>query len=226
MANENTSAPDDTTGDTTPQGQPGDGTTTTSNAPPADGTPQATQPSGHHQQPPQQHGQPHAHPGGAQQSLTDIVTKPTTQAQLKQSLSVYAATGVGIGVAAYMLIGAFGGGGGFGGQLISGILGLTAIMSLGSAGPLLAGLVGWRTQTHLPDEPDNFVYATAATSAAIGHILLFFIGGFLVSSKVSSDSGLKLGELAVPTLVTAAVAGGVAIVAVYAADTFTTPSNQ
>lgn len=138
-------------------------------------------------------------------------------------LATFLAVGVGIGVAGYFSLDAFGSGDGFGAQLARSVFGVVSVVFVSLVGAPVAATVGARSGAS--PAGDLRAYLAVAASSLVGHIAMFVVAITIISSKLGSGSdgsGINLGEFLGP-MALAAVGVALTGVAVAAAVRYLDP---
>lgn len=159
-------------------------------------------------------GQP-AQSGVGQESITDLLTKPLTQAYIKAIAALYAVIGVGMGlmIIAYEIIGESILEGGFGGEVFE----LTIVSIPISGAPHIAAVLalfvgGYLSLRMAADDRETMVTAAAGTAA--GTVVLWVLSAFLAASQVD-DVSVAISGLLINAIVLGLLVGAVAAGAVY-----------
>lgn len=130
-------------------------------------------------------------------------------------LATFVAVGLGIGVAGYFSIDAFGGDGP-GAQLVRSIYVVVSVVVVSLVGAPVAATIGARASTS--DAPDARAYPAVAASSAVGHVAMVVVALSLISENVSGDGGgIDLGQLLGPLALGAlgVALAGVAVAALF-----------
>lgn len=142
----------------------------------------------------------------SQEQISEIFQKKSTITQIKSSLVIFFATGLGIGLAGFAIVGS---------SEIRGVLAATAIIALALIGPVLGVLTGTRIGSVLSDEPAIQAYATTAVSTIGGHILYFIVAFILIAANTATS--LAVSDFLAPMFIGAigtAIAGTASVYAV------------
>jgi len=157
------------------------------------------------------------------ESVTDVINRPDTKPIIKQTVGLFAAVGIGIGILAFVAIGSFDEGLGeiIGGSIIIIIAGLFAAVS----GPVVASFTSIRILGLLPDLKDDLVYSTGFIATGVGQLILLSTVIFLSTLQVSGEDGLGFGDFTGVIVISAVVTGGVSALSIYLLKTLPDPQE-
>lgn len=152
-------------------------------------------------------------------SVSDILSRRTTKAQLKYTLALFALVGVGLGLTGYLGVDQVAGGDGSG-QLMSAMLAVTALGVALFVGPVVAVFTGLRISDRMR-QTDRAVYVTSFVGNAAGYLVMVVITVVLLASSLSGTGGsasggsFELGELFVPMILLSIPSGLVGLGSTY-----------
>lgn len=153
-------------------------------------------------------------------TLTKIFAEEDTRNRIILIIAVYAITGLGIGLAGYFTLNAFGGGGSnMGSEFISAVFLIIAVVFVALVGVPIAVLLAPRVSEKL-DRPNIETYATMGVGVFVGHLVMFIFTVILIGSNLGggsgsgADGGMGMGDFFVPMMLAAvgvALAGNITI---------------
>lgn len=155
--------------------------------------------------------------GNQADGIAETFEKESIVNQIKSTIVLFFAVGVGAGINGFAITGSMSGDGGIMGGLVSSGILVATVVTLTLIGPVLAAFVGTRMGTALSEEPGIQTYTAAGISTFAGHILFFLIAFILTAAGMSGAPSVV--NFLLPAIVSAIGTAIVGIVAVYGALT-------
>ncbi|WP_276261226.1 hypothetical protein [Haloglomus litoreum] len=112
--------------------------------------------------------------------------------QVKGTMVLFLATGVGMGIGGWALLDAVtsGSGGGIGASLVAGLLLLSALVAILMAGPVVGAISGVRAELETARSLGLKSYGITGVTVLVGHIAMVVLAFFITVMGVSTgDSG-------------------------------------
>lgn len=157
-----------------------------------------------------------------QKRITEILSQPTIQEQLRYIVTLYAIVGIGFGLVGAIGINLISGDSGTGSQLLSGLFALSTLAIIIFVGPIMAAVSGLHIAERM-HQAERTVYITSFVGNTAGYLAMVILAVILLivfaGSGSSSGGGggdiFSLGELFVPLVVLALPSGLVGLGSTY-----------
>jgi hypothetical protein len=158
------------------------------------------------------------------ESVTDIISRPDTSPVIKQTVGIFAAIGVGIGILVYLAVNSFSSG--TLGSITGGLITIVAVIFCAVLGPVIASFTSIRAIGFLPQLKDDLAYATGVVGTGVGQLILLTITIFAATLPTSGGGSLGFGDFVNILIISAVATSIVGALSMYVLKKLPDPQKQ